>query len=86
MVELRACKLAAAEKEDMSLPLDEMSTEDKLRAMEELWIDLSAKPEQIPSPEWHGDVLAAREARFERGEVGVTEWSEVKWRLKDRAR
>ncbi|TQF00161.1 MAG: addiction module protein [Spiribacter salinus] len=68
----------------MSLPLDEMSTEDKLRAMEEPWVDRSGTPEQIPSPEWHGDVLADRKARFRRVEVEPTDWSKAKQGLRDR--
>lgn len=68
----------------MSLPLDQMTTEDKLRAMEELWLDLCDVPERVPSPEWHGEVLAARQSRATSGEATVSEWSEVKQRLRDR--
>jgi len=28
--------------------------------MEWLWASLSKKPEEVESPEWHGEVLAAR--------------------------
>lgn len=70
----------------MGLPLDRMSTEDKLRAMEELWADLSRTPSQIPSPEWHAEVLAERKARVEQGEAEITEWSAAKQRLRERTR
>jgi hypothetical protein len=36
------------------LPLDKMTTEDKLAVMEQLWEDLCRNPESVPSPSWHG--------------------------------
>ena len=37
-----------------------LSPQEKLDAMNILWRDLSMNPADVPSPEWHGDVLAAR--------------------------
>ncbi len=65
------------------LPLDEMTTAEKLRALEELWEDLSRTPEDIPSPEWHADVLRAREQRMKDGTAQLVDWSEAKSRIKD---
>jgi hypothetical protein len=50
-----------------SIPLEQMSVEDKLQAIEEIWADLAGTPESIPSPSWHGDVLRAREKRISEG-------------------
>jgi hypothetical protein len=33
--------------------IEDMSVEEKLALMERLWDDLSRRPENIPSPEWH---------------------------------
>ena len=33
--------------------------------MEWLWASLSGKPEEVESPEWHGEVLAARKAKID---------------------
>ena len=41
----------------IKLPLDEMTVQEKLAAMESLWEDLSRSPEAIESPAWHKDVL-----------------------------
>ena len=49
------------------LPLDKMTTSDKLAAMERLWEDLCRSPESVLSPSWHGDVLSAREKRVMEG-------------------
>lgn len=35
---------------NFGIPLDKMTTEDKLAAMEQLWKDLFRNPESIPSP------------------------------------
>ena len=37
-----------------------LTPEEKLDAMNILWRDLSANPTDVPSPDWHGDVLADR--------------------------
>ena len=64
-----------------TLPLNEMSHLAKLRAMEELWDDLCHSSEGVPSPAWHGEVLAGRAERVAKGEAVFHEWSEVKERL-----
>jgi hypothetical protein len=37
--------------------------------MEQLWDTLARDQSKVPSPEWHGQVLAERKARVERGEA-----------------
>jgi len=44
----------------VDLRLAEMSVDDKLQAMEQLWADLSQNPEHLASPAWHGEVLRSR--------------------------
>lgn len=51
-----------------SLPLEKMSVEEKLQAMESLWDDLCSKAGGMSSPVWHEDVLAERQAMQERGD------------------
>lgn len=68
-----------------ALPLERMSTQEKLRALEEIWADLSRHPASVPVPDWHRDVLLEREQRVEAGSATFHEWSEVKRRLRDRA-
>ncbi len=64
-----------------TLPLSEMTRAAKLRVMEELWDDLCRLPEGVPSPAWHGEVLAARAQRVAKGEAEFCEWPDVKERL-----
>lgn len=53
----------------IGLPLDKMTTEEKLRALEEIWDSLTATPNGVPSPGWHDDILKAREESSQ-GRVG----------------
>ena len=64
-----------------TLPLSEMSHAAKLRVMEELWDDLCHSSEPVPSPAWHGEVLAGRIERVTKGEAEFHDWADVKERL-----
>ena len=66
------------------LPLDEMSLEEKLQAMEALWEDLSREPDHIESPSWHQDVLKETESKVESGEAMFTDWEKAKSSIRDR--
>ena len=59
-------------------PLEQMSVEEKLRAMELLWDDLCSKAGAVSSPDWHEAVLAQREAAVERGEDKFADWDAAK--------
>lgn len=69
----------------LAIPLDEMTTVEKLQAIEELWADLQRVPEEVPSPGWHADVLAARERRVHDGTSRFSEWSTAKDRIREKA-
>lgn len=71
----------------ISLDLEQMSTEEKLRALEALWADLNQKaPDCIPAPQWHRDVLRSRAQDIEEGTAGFSGWPDAKKRLRDRLR
>lgn len=61
-----------------SLPLNEMSVEEKLQTMEALWQSLSADPAAIESPTWHEEELRERERKIESGEAKFTDWEKAK--------
>lgn len=66
----------------ISLPLADMSVEDKLSILEEIWADLERDSDRIPSPAWHADVLAAREAALREGNAILSDWEEAKTRIR----
>ncbi len=61
--------------------IDHMSLSERLQAMELLWQSLSAVPEGVKSPSWHGEVLADRLARSEAGRSRFLSLAEAKARL-----
>ena len=67
----------------VALDLKGMSTTEKLRLMEDLWQDLSAKEEELASPSWHGEVLTERERLTESGEEKFISWEAAKKQLRD---
>ena len=60
------------------LPLDKMTTSEKLSAMEELWDDLCRDAQSVPSPTWHEKVLADRENRVAERTAKFIDLHEVK--------
>lgn len=69
---------------DAVLPLDQMTTEEKLRAMEALWADLSRKADCFESPAWHAEVLHERDQLIAEGKEPSMEWEDAKRQLRAR--
>jgi Putative addiction module component len=67
-----------------TIPLDEMSTAEKLQAIEEVWADLRRAHGDFPSPGWHADVLAAREERVRKGTSRFSDWGTAKSRIREK--
>jgi len=69
----------------LTLPLHEMTLEEKLQAMEALWDDLSRNPETLESPSWHEGVLGERQQRIDSGETRFMDWEQAKAHIRSRA-
>jgi hypothetical protein len=67
----------------VSLPLDQMTTLDKIAAMEKLWDELCRDPESIPSPGWHKDTLKAREQAIKEGRSQFTSFDSAKKSIRE---
>jgi hypothetical protein len=59
-----------------------LSKAEQLQTMEWLWASLSKKAEEIESPVWHGDVVAARKAKADAGEAQFLSVEQLKERLR----
>lgn len=44
--------------------IEQLSISEKLKALEMLWESISSQPKVVSSPDWHGDVLKARENKI----------------------
>lgn len=65
------------------LPLDQMTTAEKLRAMEAIWADLTRNADSFESPEWHAEVLREREQRIAEGKETFIDWEDAKRQLRE---
>lgn len=64
--------------------IENMTVTEKLALMEKLWSDLSRRPQDIPFPAWHGQVLAERIAAVRDGRTDFIDWDVAKKRLRER--
>lgn len=64
----------------MDIPVSSMTTAEKLAAMEQLWMSLQVQPDHAP-PEWHKEVLAARQRKIDSGEATFSTLDEVRERI-----
>ena len=67
-----------------TFPVDRLSISDRLLLMERLWEALSRCPNDVPVPEWHGDILAERQAAACNGRSEFVEWEAARQRLRER--
>ena len=59
-----------------------LSKAERLQAMEWLWASFSKERQDLESPGWHGDVLAARQAKVDSGEAQFLTVDQLKERLR----
>ncbi len=65
---------------------DELSIEEKLDYVQSLWDRIAAKPESIPVPDWHLEVIDERldDSRAKHG--GGRSWDELREELRRKLR
>ena len=66
--------------------IEQMSLVEPMEAMELLWRSLSAEPDRVVSPAWHGEVLDQRRAKIESGKAEFLTIAQLKKRLGKRRR
>ena len=69
----------------VTLPIQQMSREDKLMAMELLWADLSRDESGMDSPAWHEDVLRETEELIRGGKAKFSDWNVAQRRIRSKA-
>jgi putative addiction module component (TIGR02574 family) len=67
-----------------SISLDGLSVTDKIVLMERLWDDLSRRPSDVASPDWHADILDKRRNAVREGRTAFVDWEDAKRRLRER--
>ena len=69
---------------DAVLPLDRMTVEEKLKAMEMLWDDLCRNERKIPVTDWQKEMLDERQRQIDTGEAKFSDWESAKKRIRER--
>ena len=69
---------------DTVLPLDRMTVEEKLRAIEMLWDDLCRNEKQLPVANWQKRLLHERKQQIQTGEAKFSDWNVAKKRIRER--
>jgi len=69
---------------DAVLPLDQMTVEEKLRAVEEPWDDLCRNEKQIPMAHWQKELLDQRQRQIDAREAKFSDWESAKNRIRER--
>ena len=66
-----------------AVALTNMSLEEKLATMEQIWDDL-CQHQNVQSPDWHGDVLQVRERNRLAGQEQPMDWQDAKKTIRQR--
>jgi len=66
---------------------DELSAGEKVDYINALWAQVLVRPESIPVPDWHREIIAERLAEYRAGKAGRGRpWAEVRRDLQDELR
>jgi putative addiction module component (TIGR02574 family) len=63
---------------------DDLPVEDQIEYVQSLWERIAAKPDQVPVPEWHRQVLDERLAADQANREGTRPWEEVRDEIRPR--
>ncbi|HEY3853120.1 MAG TPA: addiction module protein [Verrucomicrobiae bacterium] len=63
--------------------IQKMSIAERLQTMEQLWDALREEEAKVASPDWHGETLAERKARAEKGEAKFLMLAQLRSRLRE---
>jgi len=66
----------------ITVPLKNMSFEEKIQTMELLWDDLCHSSDAIESPSWHKDILVDREQILNEHNDEFIDWETAKNKIK----
>src|SRR6185436_20426777 len=62
---------------------DALSTDDKIDYVQSLWDRIAARPEDVPVPDWHRQIITERLAAYRANEDQAKEWEEVEREITD---
>ena len=63
------------------LPLARMTVNEKLQMLDQIWANLLEHEDRVPSPAWHGEILAERDRLVASGEAQFHDLAETMKRI-----
>ena len=63
---------------------DDLPLDDQIDYVQSLWDRIVAKPDQVPVPDWHRQVIRQRMAEQEAGPVEGRPWEEVRDEIRNK--
>ncbi len=66
---------------NITAQIGQLSTTEKLRTMECLWNELCRHANEVPTPAWHGEMLAQREKAIADNSAVFRDWEAEKSRI-----
>jgi putative addiction module component (TIGR02574 family) len=63
---------------------DELSTDEKLEYVQSLWDRIAARPEDVPIPDWHREVLEERLQAYRANPTEGRPWDEVREEIQNK--
>jgi putative addiction module component (TIGR02574 family) len=69
---------------DTVLPLDRMTVEEKLQAIEVLWDDVCRNEKKLPVADWQKQLLDEREQQIQAGGAKFSDWTAAQKRIRRR--
>ena len=67
-----------------AINIKDLSREEKLKVMEDIWEDLSRDEKEVESPNWHQEALKETENRVSSGQEKIVDWKIAKEELRKR--
>ncbi len=67
-----------------TINIKNLSREEKLKVMEDIWEDLSRDEKEVESPNWHQEALKETEHRLNSGQEKIVDWKVAKEELRKR--
>ena len=66
----------------LTLPLRDMSLNEKFMAIEMIWDDICHNSADFPSPAWHEAIIEERDKKIATGEDKLIDWEVAKKQMK----
>ena len=67
-----------------AIDIKNLSREEKLKVMEDIWEELSSEEKEVESPPWHQEALKETEHRLISGQEKIVDWKVAKEELRKR--